>query len=704
MTVHIERIQVKNLGPIASLQADLGRVNLFYGHNESGKTYLVEFLLSSLFRQARDWELRQGLGAGSVAVSGLGDELVSFHPESSRKLESFWDENGAGLPLNLARLLVVKGGELDLAGNAPGGVDRDTLRAVLTSQALLDQIGDEISATVRGASLVDGGIEGSNRGLIKRRSETTQEVAELEKLLEAIEAGYSQGPARELERKLTSAQGKLDQQVQAKRALAYQTNQELAALKKARGALNEKELQDLRDAIRDLDGQNNDIRSLEDKVSRDLTASQDYRWLDQALEVWQEKGLEGKRRPLRWLGIAGLALLGSGACLLILERFFPDPILAYIAGGMAVAGFGLSLYFGIKLIQWSDNLEDSRERESIRREYQEKFQSPLRGLIDLKTRKSQLHEIHLSAQTRQDLLDEKTHQRDLLRQTIAQSFLSLQGEAAAEADWKPALAALTQASEELNEKILGARIQLEKLDVPESDYHQGTPNTAYDPAVVQDLEGQIQEYEKRLAEQRTDLDTLKARVCERTGDEVKDPWPEVLFNLQTLLEEKIQTLKGHTAELVAKIGLTEVLDRLREAEDQKILQALNTDSLARLLKQVTGRYQVLDLVDDQLFVEDSYSRYALRDLSTGAREQVQLTLRLGLAAQISGGRPLFLILDDAFQHSDWQRREALVESALHLAEGGWQILYFSMDDHIRDLFLAMSQSALQEECQLIALD
>jgi len=47
---------------------------------------------------------------------------------------------------------------------------------------------------------------------------------------------------------------------------------------------------------------------------------------------------------------------------------------------------------------------------------------------------------------------------------------------------------------------------------------------------------------------------------------------------------------------------------------------------------------------------------------------------------------MFLILDDAFQHSDWQRREWLVDEMAELANLGWQIIYFSMDDHIKGLF------------------
>ena len=55
------------------------------------------------------------------------------------------------------------------------------------------------------------------------------------------------------------------------------------------------------------------------------------------------------------------------------------------------------------------------------------------------------------------------------------------------------------------------------------------------------------------------------------------------------------------------------------------------------------------------------------------------------------GQTAFLILDDAFQHSDWPRRTNLIDQIFRLVESGWQIFYFAMDDHIRDLFLKVGE-------------
>jgi uncharacterized protein YhaN len=72
---------------------------------------------------------------------------------------------------------------------------------------------------------------------------------------------------------------------------------------------------------------------------------------------------------------------------------------------------------------------------------------------------------------------------------------------------------------------------------------------------------------------------------------------------------------------------------------------------------------------------------------------VLLGLRIRFTARILAGIPLFLILDDAFQHSDWESRERLVKKLFTLSNKGWQIIDFTVDDHIRSFFEANAMSA-----------
>ena len=98
MSIKIERVSVKNLGPLAEFDQSLKLVNLFYGHNETGKTYLVEFLYRSLFKHLK-LSLRDNAASGKVIVSGLEKGVIDFSPSGKKKLEDFWGRVCPACPL-----------------------------------------------------------------------------------------------------------------------------------------------------------------------------------------------------------------------------------------------------------------------------------------------------------------------------------------------------------------------------------------------------------------------------------------------------------------------------------------------------------------------------------------------------------------------------------------------------------------------------
>jgi uncharacterized protein YhaN len=133
------------------------------------------------------------------------------------------------------------------------------------------------------------------------------------------------------------------------------------------------------------------------------------------------------------------------------------------------------------------------------------------------------------------------------------------------------------------------------------------------------------------------------------------------------------------------------IDDLRKKEDERIDTGLKEEGLTELLHSVTGKYQKIRQVDRDgtmklAVIPDNDEEYLLEDMSTGVREQIHLALRMSFASRVMGGQTGFFILDDAFQHSDYTRRKRLVEQTVNLVRNGWQIFYFTMDDHIRNLF------------------
>lgn len=701
MSVRLESIHLKKHGPLDSLDQPLKQMNLFYGPNESGKTYLVEFILQALFRQMKGWGFRDSTSAGQIEVAGLAEKPLRFSPAGKRKLEDFWQESDSGLPLNMARLLVVKGGDLALTSGPPSGISRDVLRSALTNQALLAELWDGIQPTVRKASLENAQIQGSNMGKLKDLKLLQEDHAEVSNLLDDIDRSYSQGPARQVELALGKLQEDLSLQQAAKSHQAFQWSQALKELEKQRAALDSGGLNDLKNRVRDQKHLESDLASLRRKLTAIEEESRWYPWLESAAEIWEEKGLDGSKAPRILLGAAGLALLALGFMLLVLDDIVPGIWAPWAGRTSAVLGIILAVAYVLRVFRWVGQIGDSQERKRIQERYLERFGAVPESLADIKAQKLRLQESHIAAQTTRDLIKEKTSQLDQEKRLVQDAFQELTGTSSSRKEWDQAIAELDGQLEEILERISQLDRKLSRLDIDAENYREEPAAVEYDDTAVKALTAQITALESELDEQHKALDTLKVRACERTGDEIHAPWSEVYYHLKNKHANLIQNCRELTAEIAAEIGLSAVLGKLKEEEDQKIIQALNTEEVSHLLQKATGRYSRLELVGDQFYVSDDYSRFLLQDISTGAREQVLLALRLGIASRLCGGDPLFLILDDAFQHSDWQRREMLVESTIDLAKAGWQVLYLSMDDHIRDLYIKKAKPALKSQFQVV---
>ena len=291
MSVHIESIQIQKLGPLDSIQFNLGSLNLIYGHNESGKTYLVEFLLQSIFRHAKKWDLRDINAEGSVNIKGLGEQIAEFSPTSSKKIEDYWVQNNNGLPLNMARLLIVKGGELALSTGSPGGVNRDVLKNALTSQALLDQIQEKIQPTIRNAEIIDQKIIGKKQGQLKDHINLQDDLKDIDNLLEEIEQNYSLGPARQIDIQIHDIKEQLNLQNKAKRHLAFLLAKEYQGLLEQRNELSNDKFLSLRDRVRDHNKLTTDRELLTKKINSAQADIDLYHWLESAHD-----GM-GRKRP-----------------------------------------------------------------------------------------------------------------------------------------------------------------------------------------------------------------------------------------------------------------------------------------------------------------------------------------------------------------------------------------------------------------------
>ncbi|MDO9545530.1 MAG: hypothetical protein Q7J07_02125 [Pelolinea sp.] len=199
MTISIDKITVRDLGPVKQFDHPLGKINLIYGHNEKGKTLLVEFIIRSLFKRTKMWPMRDIHGEGGVTVSGLEDTAIQIKPKSAKKLEDYWDISHSEFPQDMSKLLVVRAAEVELSDEDDCGIGKQILLEYLSGKGVIDSIQGKIMGVLKNATLEDGMIVGAReQGIKKDLSKKDEEIARVEAKFEQVNTRFSQGRLQEL--------------------------------------------------------------------------------------------------------------------------------------------------------------------------------------------------------------------------------------------------------------------------------------------------------------------------------------------------------------------------------------------------------------------------------------------------------------------------------------------------------------------------
>lgn len=688
MAVRIEEIHVQNLGPLSKFSMKTGLVNLIYGRNEKGKTHLVEFLIRSLFRNLSHWQLRESAGSGKVTVSGLKSGKTIFSPKSSEKLEDFWEHQDSGLPPDMSRLLIVKGAEVELA-RAGAGVDKLILSRYLSGQSLLDQIDNSISKTIQKAEIVNHRVIGNRQGELKEKERLETDLQHIRQLFHQIDKGYSGGRRKLLHDKEKQLKQEIEGQERSKRHLAFTLHEKMRALEGRLSKISREKLQETREQLRLY------VQKIEDhkvKVKEKESAeknSEHFEWLVSATDIYQNAlHEEGQGAKNGFLILTVLAILGAAACV-----YFEQVWGAY-ASLFGIILFGL-LYINSIQSAASQNLE-RHELKKIREEFEQRFGKPFTDLAMMRMQMQEMEEDYSRFKLLRDQLYGDVKQIEMQKLRIAELFKSLTNENVPYQKWVDVIQELEDKRDALEKEYRDIRDRFHQLNVDESDFCKEDQDVNYSEQTYRSLLREAEEIQNSLFDENTKLERLRDMIRQQTGDDVAVSWETLIENLRLRREDLLQEYKQKSAEIVGKLMVHHVLQDLQKDEDAKIREALTSDHLLKPLQQITQRYNQLELVDDQLVVDDLYNRFYFKDLSTGAQEQILIALRIGFSAKLLNQDGLFFILDDAFQYSDWQRRDSLIQTILQIAQSGWQVFYFTMDNHIRDLFVQRCESLKED--------
>jgi len=690
MSIRIDRIQVNRGGPLQSdFDFEPGDLNLIYGQNETGKTYVVESLIKFLFKTTGKApvaaDLRDMEFGGRVIVSGLKDPEP--FTKSGKKLEDHW-EAGTGLPPNFSRLLVVRAGETHLAAAEQDGVGRGMLKDYLSGEGLLEKVADKISLTLRKAEVEYPQIKGSRAGELKGRESSISDLDVLQNLLEQVEQGYASGEGYSLRQQKHAVDVQLDTLHKAKRYHAGQLAGQIKELNRQQQDLpRDRDLATLESNIENFDSSQAEIETKAKKLGELEDTSADYAWAKQALEIYKEATSEAATSSpnqmlllltlLSVMGTVAFGLLGLNTWLIV--------------SAVLALGFAISTHMGSK--KALSTASQSAELKKLGDAYRDRFGSELTDKATLQAKFEELNKSQILAAPLKESIDLLSEQTRSLERSITATLKKWTGVEVPPQEWQDVIQDLTDKISDLEKDVGTLERKLSPLHVPEEEYLDEDPGESWNAERFGNLTDERKRIEEDLREEDRSLEDLKSRVSQETNLPNSD-WEDLITELRARQGTAAEEYRQRTADILARIKVFAVVEQFRELENSRIAKGLKRPELTERLRALTGRYGSIRHDDEEglILSTDKDEEYSLSSMSTGAREQVFLALRMGFASIAMEGKTGFLILDDAFQHSDWDRRQRLVDQTLSFVESGWQVFYFTMDDHIRDLFEAAGGS------------
>lgn len=677
MSIRIKELNVKNLGPIKKLNLVLKSINLIYGDNERGKSYLVEFLIRSLFKTA-GWKLRKKTGSGKVLVEGLDDKIIEFSPSKSVKLEDFLSEKYVGLPPDFSKLLIFRSTNVELGEEKES--DKIMLRRFLSHKEIFDKIKDNISKTIIDSKIDGYKIEGAKRAEIQRREDLMEDMRLIDELFQEIENKYMGGERRNLKDEKKKLKNRFDKLEKAKRHISYKISKEIESLEKKATQVDEKSINYLLKQISNLNIAIKKYENKKENLNILLESTKNYKWLKSAISEYEKYNFEEiTEKPNIWYNIFFALIFALVVAFTVLKSQV----------GIIISLLGLA---GIVLMykrRYDKFLADAGKRDEIlnlKNEFKERFNEKLKNLAIMNEKIKNMEDDYNKREVIQGQLKDEKSEIDNTKLKIVEEMKGLLEKEIVMEKWMEELEKKLEERRRVKEQISDKNVELARLDVEEPDYIKEKQEVEYNKDEYIEVKEDLEKIKESISKKEEELKTLKHSICKHTKDNFSIEWTELIKNLADKHNEVLSEYKNLTAEIIGKKYVSEIIEELYKEEDEKIKDALESEIISNMLPQVTTHYENISLTDDRMIVSDTYNDFPVESISDGAKEQVFLALRIGLAKHWFKKDELFLIFDDAFLHSDYNRRPLLLNSLFELANNGWQIICFTFDDNIKNLF------------------
>jgi hypothetical protein len=703
--IHLHSIQINSAGPINGFRTELSPLTVIYALNERGKTTIVENLVACLFARRKDgMQLRRDvIGAARVAVRGIAKKPVVFssHAGKNRKIDDLIETLQWPFPPSLFDLLVVKGAELEILRQR-GGLTRSYLKSLMTRERLYETLRERLPGEIGYTQFQRGVLVPQRRiGAYKTYETLQSRLASLESISDQFYSSLSRTDLLAGLSRRAALRREQEQLQLAKRHSAHLLHRSTVRLASELDRFDEQQAEDLADAVKEALRTKAELAEIEKDTHRRDQIAEDLRWLEEVRRRYQQVSWNRKNAfQVISLAAAGLTLLGT----LVAYFFFPKLLPPLLIG--TLLWFCLALLFTFVVRRGGSPEALRSELRELRIAFGKRFGIPLSTSADFDVVKSRLDRELGKAEGMEKRYGSARGTLQKLQQRIGELLRGADRIEVPDAQWDALAQELKKRTRQVRIDYNLTKQRLDDLGVDEVDYLEQEAGVIYSRRREVEIAGEVEQLESTIREQQESSRELREQLIEHIGREaaLSESIEAVAGAIEETKREYRRQRRETLAQMIAGHVLNDVLETFRKLEDGQLQSTLNDPRIAELIGKFTaGRYEAVSLEEDGLFIENESESYLLEQMSSGAREQVLLALRMGLASVLCGRRSLFLILDDAFQYSDWQRREQLVGQTVQIVQSGWQVIYLTMDDDIRDRFRRAAEALEEGMFRLIEL-
>lgn len=696
MGIRINRISINRTGPLKEdFNFEPGNLNLIYGHNETGKTCVVEAMIEFLFKTKKhkwgETVLRPWDAVGKVIAGGVTDDgkTVTFKP-GSKKLEDLFGKE-SGLPDDLSNLMVVRSGETKLSNNSDDsdGVGWDILKDCLSGEGVLDSVDDRIKLeALRKAEITNRVIiidAGSK--LIQNMKESKENLKSLHNLLDEVNSDNSATELVIVKKEHARLENNKTELYNAKCYHAGILGREFEEAKqKLKKLPSDAWIQEIHMQV-NLYEANWKRKAKEEKdLENAAIDGDDCRYAEEAERTYSEllQRNTAVRSSNSILLIAAL-LLAVGTLALGFLKF---PLPGAVTGILAILFFFLA---------WKSknpvNPDIEAELRRIREGFKERFGKDIDSNVELRAVVSELKSKNDRAEEKRKNLNRVSLELKDKENSILRKMSEFHNETTVQSEWPDIIEEMRTSRKTISKSVSNLEKDILRLNINPAEYLNTYNGIVWNEIEYERVNAEMTEKTEKITETENQLSSLKTRMHDATGLDTDKDWNAHTDELRKKHSELQDEYREITAEVIAKILVHKAVKELRNEEMKNVRKGLKDKLVTDSLYALTSSYRSIHLDDDHTMtvVTELEDEYPLEMLSKGAKEQVYLALRTGFAQRIMKD-PAFLILDDAFQHSDYKRRENLVDYTMKLVKAGWQIFYFTMDDHMGDLFQEAGKS------------